>query len=66
MIADFSKKALNVELSMVGPPPSNAVVGAYVFVCRQLYNTTEGLYGLASYQLHVCVADAWRVVSIFF
>jgi hypothetical protein len=62
LIAEFTKKALLKDLPQVSDPPSPTVIGAYLFVCRQLYNTCEGLLVLYPYELHNCVAQAWREV----
>ncbi|XP_077866594.1 protein broad-minded-like [Saccoglossus kowalevskii] len=60
-IVEFAKKSLSHSLSTsLGPPPSRAVVGAYVFVCRQLYSNCEGLHVLYHYGLHTYIADAWK------
>ncbi|GFR74597.1 protein broad-minded-like [Elysia marginata] len=57
LIAEFTKKALSDKLS---PPCPSAVTGAYLYVCRQLYNTCEGLLVLSQYELHTCIAQTWR------
>ncbi|XP_070575308.1 protein broad-minded-like [Ptychodera flava] len=63
-IAEFAKKALSRSLpSQCGPLPSRAVIGAYVFICRQLYSNCEGLHILYPYGLHTYIADAWREAS---
>ncbi|XP_074617585.1 protein broad-minded-like isoform X1 [Acropora palmata] len=56
-IAQFAKKALSDRLS--GGTPSKAVIAGFVYVCRQLYNTCDGLMVLSPYELHQCVANAW-------
>ncbi|XP_070203121.1 protein broad-minded-like isoform X1 [Littorina saxatilis] len=63
LIAEFTKKALLKDLPQVSEPPSPTVIGAYLYVCRQLYNTCEGLLVLYPYDLHTCVAQAWREAS---
>ncbi|XP_076469965.1 protein broad-minded-like isoform X2 [Babylonia areolata] len=63
LIAEFTKKALMKNLPQVSEPPSHTVIGAYLYVCRQLYNTCEGLLVLYPYELHTCVAQAWREAS---
>ncbi|KAK7505391.1 hypothetical protein BaRGS_00003553 [Batillaria attramentaria] len=63
LIAQFTKKALLKDLPQVSEPPSTTVIGAYLYVCRQLYNTCEGLLVLYPYDLHTCVAQAWREAS---
>lgn len=38
--------------------------GAFIFVCRQMYSTCEGLEVLLPYQLHESVAEAWKKVAL--
>eukprot|EP00794_Sanderia_malayensis_P005435 gene5435-6114_t len=54
-IALFTKKSLSGKLD---PQPSQDVISAYLFVCRQLYNTCEGLMTLNSYGLSICIKTA--------
>ena len=64
IIAEFTKKALLGRLPQeAGPPPSHAVIGAYLYICRQIYNTCEGLLVLYPYELHKVVAEIWQEVS---
>lgn len=64
IIAEFTKKALLNKLPCeAGPVPSPAVIGAYLYICRQLYNTCEGLLVLYPYDLHIVAAGAWRDAS---
>ncbi|KAK3086457.1 hypothetical protein FSP39_018719 [Pinctada imbricata] len=64
IIAKFTKKALIGDLPReAGPTPSKTVIGAYLYICRQLYNTCEGLLVLYPYDLHTVVAEAWRNAS---
>lgn len=56
-IAQFAKKALSDRLP--GGTPSKAIISGFVFVCRQLYNTCDGLMVLNPYELHQFVANAW-------
>lgn len=56
-IAQFAKKALSERLP--GGTPSKAVIAGFVYVCRQLYNTCDGLMVLSPYELHQFVANAW-------
>lgn len=63
LIAKFTKKALLKDLPQETDALSPTVIGAYLYVCRQLYNTCEGLLALSQYQLHNCVAQAWREAS---
>jgi len=69
IIAKFTKKALLGQLPKeAGPAPSHQVIGAYLYICRQLYNTCEGLLVLYPYDLHSVAANAWREVlrSLYF
>lgn len=60
-IAEFTKRAISGSLPEdLSEPPSLAVTGAFLFVCRQLYGTTEGLRAIYSYDLHSSVAGAWQ------
>jgi hypothetical protein len=36
-------------ISKSGPKPSQSVIGAFLYICRQLYNTCEGLLVLQQY-----------------
>ena len=60
-IASFTKKAL--DSSGFTTQPSQSVIGAFLFVCRQFYSTSEGLLVLYPYGLHQYVANAWLAVS---
>ncbi|XP_075893672.1 protein broad-minded isoform X1 [Nelusetta ayraudi] len=42
------------------PDASRSLCGAFVFVCRQMYNTCEGLRALRPFGLHKAVAAAWQ------
>lgn len=42
------------------------VKGAFIFVCRQMYRTCEGLQMLIPYGLHESIAEAWRKVTLAF
>ena len=65
IIAKFTKKALLGQLPKeAGPSPSHAVIGAYLYICRQLYNTCEGLLVLYPYELHRFTANAYRDVCV--
>ncbi|XP_052817688.1 protein broad-minded-like isoform X1 [Mya arenaria] len=64
IIAEFTKKALLRELPReAGQAPTHAVIGAYLYICRQIYNTCEGLLVLYQYELHKVVAETWRDAS---
>ena len=71
VIAEFAQKTLTGRLPHNGHsnssnPPSYPVICAYVFICRQMYNTCEGVLLLLDYQLHRGIAAAWRQVKYFF
>ncbi|KTG32354.1 hypothetical protein cypCar_00003918 [Cyprinus carpio] len=61
VVVQFTQRLLAKELHVFSEleiPP--AVSGAFIFVCRQMYNTCEGLQVLRPYSLHECIAKAWR------
>jgi len=62
VIAGFSKKALSDSLCC---SLSNDVIGGFLFICRQLWTTSEGLMVLNPYALHEKVANAWKSVCLF-
>ncbi|KAG9492911.1 hypothetical protein GDO78_001069 [Eleutherodactylus coqui] len=65
VIAQFSKKLLSDDITILTESDLLPVVkGSFLFVCRQMYHTCEGLQVLAPYQLHVCIAGAWRKESL--
>ena len=58
------------SLSLVSPAtptskttPTPKILGAWMFICRQLYNTGEGLLVLERFQLHLHIAEAHKAVS---
>uniref|UniRef100_A0A8C1M4D4 Protein broad-minded n=1 Tax=Cyprinus carpio TaxID=7962 RepID=A0A8C1M4D4_CYPCA len=64
VVVQFTQRLLAKELHVFSEleiPP--AVSGAFIFVCRQMYNTCEGLQVLRPYSLHECIAKAWRTTS---
>uniref|UniRef100_A0A8C1W0P3 Protein broad-minded n=1 Tax=Cyprinus carpio TaxID=7962 RepID=A0A8C1W0P3_CYPCA len=64
VVVQFTQRLLAKELHVFSEleiPP--AVSGAFIFVCRQMYNTCEGLQVLRPYSLHECIAKAWRKTS---
>ncbi len=65
ILAEFACRGLANELpsSDFGPPPSKAVIGNFVYVCRLLYSTSEGLLVLYPYDLHSCISQAWMEVG---
>lgn len=61
VVAEFAQRSLSLNL----PGNSNQnylVTGAFVFVCRQMYNTCEGLNLLKEYRLHEYIALAWKEI----
>ncbi|XP_051511088.1 protein broad-minded isoform X2 [Myxocyprinus asiaticus] len=64
VIVQFTQRLLAKELHVFSELEiSSAVSGAFIFVCRQMYNTCEGLQVLWPYSLHECIAKAWRKTS---
>lgn len=64
MVVQFTQRLLAKELLVFSELEiSPAVSGAFIFVCRQMYNTCEGLQVLRPYGLHECIAKAWRKVT---
>lgn len=65
MIVQFTQALLAKELRACEELQNSATVkGAFIFVCRQMYNTCEGLQVLRPYSLHECIAQAWRKVTL--
>ncbi|EMP26442.1 Protein broad-minded [Chelonia mydas] len=63
-IVQFTKKLLDENISVLsGSEMLPAVKGAFIFVCRQMYSTCEGLQVLIPYGLHESIADAWKKAS---
>uniref|UniRef100_A0A4W4ES49 Protein broad-minded n=1 Tax=Electrophorus electricus TaxID=8005 RepID=A0A4W4ES49_ELEEL len=64
IIVRFAQALLAKELPACAElEDSAAVKGAFIFVCRQMYNTGAGLQVLGPYGLHECIAQAWRKVT---
>ncbi|XP_051731318.1 protein broad-minded isoform X1 [Ctenopharyngodon idella] len=64
VVVQFTQRLLAKELHVFSELEiSTAVSGAFIFVCRQMYNTCEGLQVLRPYSLHECIAKAWRMTS---
>lgn len=61
-LAEFTRLGMLNKFSDIARP-SQAVLGNFAYVCRQLYTTCEGLYVLSPYNLHVCISKAWREVQ---
>uniref|UniRef100_UPI00398F1A84 protein broad-minded isoform X1 n=2 Tax=Pristiophorus japonicus TaxID=55135 RepID=UPI00398F1A84 len=65
VIAEFTKRLLDGELpTFASTEPSSALKGAFIFVCRQMYNTCEGLEALMPYGLHESISKAWKKASL--
>ncbi|XP_059354337.1 protein broad-minded-like [Carassius carassius] len=63
-VVQFTQRLLAKELHVFNEleiPP--AVSGAFIFVCRQMYKTCEGLQVLRPYSLHKYITKAWRKVT---
>ncbi|XP_068866994.1 protein broad-minded isoform X4 [Aphelocoma coerulescens] len=64
VIVQFTKKVLHDDISLLsGSELMPVVKGAFIFVCRQMYRTCEGLQMLIPYALHESIAEAWRKTS---
>ncbi|XP_071403331.1 protein broad-minded, partial [Centroberyx affinis] len=64
VIVQFTQRLLDRELpSLSESELSHTLCGAFIFVCRQIYNTCEGLQVLRPYGLHNAVAAAWKKTS---
>uniref|UniRef100_A0A665V1G2 Protein broad-minded n=1 Tax=Echeneis naucrates TaxID=173247 RepID=A0A665V1G2_ECHNA len=64
VIVQFTLRLLDKELSSLNESDtSHTLCGAFIFVCRQIYNTCEGLQVLRPYGLHKAIAAAWKKTS---
>ncbi|KAM4712468.1 protein broad-minded isoform 2-T2 [Anableps anableps] len=64
IIVQFTLRLLNKALpSLSESDVSQMLCGAFIFVCRQMYNTCEGLQVLQSYGLHKAIAAEWKKTS---
>ena len=64
VIVPFTQRLLARDLPALASLDSHmAVCGAFIFVCRQMYNTCEGLQALRPYSLHESIAATWRKVT---
>ncbi|XP_056150177.1 protein broad-minded [Lampris incognitus] len=64
VIVQFTQRLLEKDLpSLQESEMSPAVCGAFIFVCRQIYNTCEGLQILQPYGLHNSIATVWKKTS---
>ncbi|RMC13057.1 hypothetical protein DUI87_10587 [Hirundo rustica rustica] len=65
VLVQFTKKLLHDDISLLsGSELMPDVKGAFIFVCRQMYRTCEGLQVLIPYGLHESIAEAWRKTSL--
>ncbi|XP_072189157.1 protein broad-minded isoform X2 [Excalfactoria chinensis] len=64
VIVQFTKKLLHDDISLLsGSELLQVVKGAFIFVCRQMYRTCEGLQMLIPYGLHESIGEAWKKAS---
>ncbi|KAH0622269.1 hypothetical protein JD844_024422 [Phrynosoma platyrhinos] len=64
-IVQFTKKLLDEDISILsGSEMFPVLKGAFIFVCRQMYSTCEGLEVLLPYHLHRSIAEAWKKTSL--
>ncbi|XP_060609239.2 protein broad-minded isoform X1 [Anolis sagrei] len=64
-IVQFTKKLLDEDISVLsGSEMLPVLKGAFIFVCRQMYSTCEGLELLQLYRLHRSIAEAWKKTSL--
>ncbi|NXU37565.1 BROMI protein, partial [Drymodes brunneopygia] len=65
VLVQFTKKLLHDDVSLLsGSELLQVIKGAFIFVCRQMYRTCEGLQLLIPYGLHESIAEAWRKTSL--
>uniref|UniRef100_A0A669Q8I9 Protein broad-minded n=1 Tax=Phasianus colchicus TaxID=9054 RepID=A0A669Q8I9_PHACC len=65
IIVQFTKKLLHDDISLLsGSELLQVVKGAFIFVCRQMYRTCEGLQMLIPYDLHESIGEAWKKASL--
>ncbi|XP_008937179.1 PREDICTED: protein broad-minded-like, partial [Merops nubicus] len=65
VIVQFTKKLLHDDVSLLsGSELLPIVKGAFIFVCRQMYRTCEGLQMLIPYGLHESIGEAWKKVNL--
>ncbi|NXX19023.1 BROMI protein, partial [Podargus strigoides] len=65
IIVQFTKKLLHDDISLLsGSEILPVVKGAFIFVCRQMYRTCEGLQVLIPYGLHESIGEAWKKTSL--
>ncbi|KFZ47705.1 Protein broad-minded, partial [Antrostomus carolinensis] len=60
-VVQFTRKLLHDDISLLsGSELLPVVKGAFIFVCRQMYRTCEGLQMLIPYCLHESIGEAWK------
>ncbi|XP_009323956.1 PREDICTED: protein broad-minded [Pygoscelis adeliae] len=65
VIVQFTKKLLHDDISLLsGSKILPVVKGAFIFVCRQMYRTCEGLQMVIPYGLHESIGEAWKKMSL--
>ncbi|XP_065537052.1 protein broad-minded isoform X1 [Lathamus discolor] len=65
VIVQFTKKLLHDNISVLsGSELLPVVKGAFIFICRQMYRTCEGLQVLIPYGLHESMGEAWKKMSL--
>ncbi|XP_010129410.1 PREDICTED: protein broad-minded, partial [Buceros rhinoceros silvestris] len=65
VIVQFTKKLLHDGISLLsGSELLPVVKGAFIFVCRQMYRTCEGLQVVIPYGLHESMGEAWKKTSL--
>ncbi|XP_009643489.1 protein broad-minded [Egretta garzetta] len=65
VIVQFTKKLLHDDISLLsGSEILPVVKGAFIFICRQMYRTCEGLQMLIPYGLHESIGEAWKKTSL--
>ncbi|KFM14108.1 Protein broad-minded, partial [Aptenodytes forsteri] len=65
VIVQFTKKLLRDDISLLsGSEILPVVKGAFIFVCRQMYRTCEGLQMVIPYGLHESIGEAWKKMSL--
>lgn len=64
VVVQFTLRLLHKELpSLSETDASHTLCRAFIFVCRQIYNTFEGLQVLRPYGLHKALAAEWKKVT---
>ncbi|MGH0149994.1 UNVERIFIED_CONTAM: hypothetical protein FKN15_044526 [Acipenser sinensis] len=61
VIVQFTRKLLVEKIPALSESTTlTSLKGAFIFVCRQMYNTCEGLQVLKPYGLHDSIVQAWK------